>query len=79
MDKLLIAGVVVLALFATLVDFASRILSMAADGLLLAALVAAVIMLHRHHARRFGALRAERDDLALQLRDARRERGALQR
>jgi hypothetical protein len=59
MDKLLIAGVVGLAMLATLVDFAGRFLSMLSDGLLTFGMVAIVISLQRFHSRRYGALKDE--------------------
>lgn len=52
-----VAAVIALALGATAIDFAGRLLSVLADGLFMAGLVAVVLAMYRHHRREVKALR----------------------
>lgn len=54
-----VAAVIVLALGATAIDFAGRLLSVLADGLFMAGVVAVVWEMHRRHRREVKALREE--------------------
>lgn len=54
-----VAAVIALALGATAIDFAGRLLSVLADGLFMAGVVAVVWTMHRHHRREVRALREE--------------------
>lgn len=54
-----IPAVIALALGATAIDFAGRALSVLADGLFMAGVVAVVVAMYRHHRREVKALREE--------------------
>lgn len=59
-ERFLVRGVLVLAVLATVIDFAGRLASMAADGLLMAGICGAVWLLHRRNQRLRADLEASR-------------------
>lgn len=54
-----VAAVIALALGATVIDFAGRLLSVLADGLFMLGVVAVVLRMHRCHRREVKALRQQ--------------------
>lgn len=69
-----VAAVVALALGATVVDFAGRLLSTLADGAFMAGVVAVVVGMHRRHRAEVMALRRQVQEA--RAREVAAERGA---
>ena len=59
-DRLLVVAVGALAALATLIDFASRLLSIFADGVMMLGLMALVWLLYRHMGQRVAQLEEQK-------------------